>query len=557
MEQRCVIYVRVSTPDQKLESQIEDLKKWAEYNSYLVDKVFPEKASGYDQTVERPVYDEMKEYVIQNRINHVAMWELSRLSRNTIKSLQEIEYFKNHGVNLFFKKEQLNTISDNVSNKLLLSLLSSVAEIERDTFISRTRRGKTNSAQKGKRVGFALMPYGFFSDNGFIKVEDTEAEIVKEIYTKFSNNQPIRSICNDLNARDIPTRNTGRGKLRKLRSGQTVKILWRPVTVRKILKSTLYKGERNYTGGVVVKIQGIVDIDLWNKVQDIFKNHIGYKIDTTYQYLLKGKIHCGQCKLAYLSRTDKVNKGIASFYFCSGRKDKSIKCKNGQFHSGILDENVYNLLFRHPDIIKTIYKENIEKFSIVEKHKQIAYFEAQILHLEGSKRKTIKLYRDDYISESEFNSDMLRVKNDMADMNTEIQKVKKEIENFNMLKMDSIDLFKSMAQETNFEIKKGFVNKYIDDILLYRVEHTDIKFEDLVTWELGIDTPHPKQIKLRKLHGNDKLMYVEIFCFGNKVPLKVIMSNLKGICYSSDKLTYNSGRLYLNDTEILSTANPG
>jgi DNA invertase Pin-like site-specific DNA recombinase len=288
MEQT-ILYSRVSTLDQDYQSQFDDLRKWANSNNFKVIKTFGEKVSGYDLTKERAEYDKMKAYVLENNIKHICCWEISRLGRSTVKTLSEIEFFTNHGVNIFFKKENLNTLSDNATNKLILTILSSMAEMERDTIIERSIRGKISSAEQGKRTGFPIMPYGFQDVEGYIQIEETEAEIIRDIYERAARGEAIRGICNHLNSLGVPTRQGLRNKKRTLRTGEQVTIQWRPVSLRKILKSPLYKGERPYRNQMVIKIPQIVDEHLWNEVQSRFEKNLGYyKAERVHDYLSEG-----------------------------------------------------------------------------------------------------------------------------------------------------------------------------------------------------------------------------------------------------------------------------
>ncbi len=106
-----VIYSRVSTEEQDFTSQIEDLKKYVK-NRFKLDKVFAEKVSGFDLSKDRVQYDNMKRYVVEHNIKHIITWELSRFGRSALHTLNEIDYFSKQGVNIFFYKENLNTISD-------------------------------------------------------------------------------------------------------------------------------------------------------------------------------------------------------------------------------------------------------------------------------------------------------------------------------------------------------------------------------------------------------------------------------------------------------------
>jgi site-specific DNA recombinase len=109
MKTKGVIYGRVSTISQSTESQIRDLKTWAEHNNFIIEKVFDESISGF--TKDRDELTNLKKYIEDNNIKHILCFELSRLGRSTRQTLDEIGYFTSKGVNLFFKKENLNTLS--------------------------------------------------------------------------------------------------------------------------------------------------------------------------------------------------------------------------------------------------------------------------------------------------------------------------------------------------------------------------------------------------------------------------------------------------------------
>lgn len=146
MGNTAVLYSRVSTTDQDYQSQFDDLQKWAESNNYNVLKTFGEKVSGYDPNADRIAYNKMKQYILDNGIEHIICWEISRLGRSTVKTLSEIEYWSAEGVNIFFKKENMHTIEGTATNKAILAILSSLAEMERDNIVSRTVRGLYSEA---------------------------------------------------------------------------------------------------------------------------------------------------------------------------------------------------------------------------------------------------------------------------------------------------------------------------------------------------------------------------------------------------------------------------
>jgi DNA invertase Pin-like site-specific DNA recombinase len=536
-----VIYSRVSTQEQSYQSQLDDLQKYSKLSNIKVVKVFGEKASGYDLSVERTEYDNMKEFVLNNDVKNILCWELSRFGRNTLHTLNEIEFFKQNGIDIFFKKENISTLSDEPTSKLLLTLLSSIAEMERNTIVSRSVRGRSSSAEKGKRVGFAIMPYGFSADDkGYITINEEEATVVRMIFDLYSKGIGSGEIANKLNSLGIPTRNKLRGMKRTLKGGNQIEILWRQNTLRKILKSTLYKGERTYREHTIVRIPQIVSEELWNSVQGNFQSHIGYVNATKYEYLFKSKVFCGECGLMYKTESRQYKTYLASYYSCYGRKDKGIKCKNGQIRSKFLDEKVYDLLFRHKDVMLKVYKDKAKTFKVEEKRSQIKFYEGLIEKEEAKKKRLVTLFKDGFIGENEFNSDQRKIKAEILKHQGSIDAINREIETFSDLNLAGT--LSSLLTETDFNIKREFILKYVDKITVSKVNQTNIDFTKLS----HTDMKTMIQKNLPSLRSDDKLMYIEIYAFGNISPLKLCLSSLSNIAYTSDKLTYILGHLSID-----------
>lgn len=544
---KAVIYSRVSTQEQSFQSQIEDLQKYAEYANLQIVDVFAEKASGFDIKVERPEYDRMKEFVVENSIDLIICWELSRFGRGSLHTLKEIDFYTQKKIDIYFKKENINTLSDNPLSKFMLNILSGIAEMERETIVSRSARGKVSAAQKGKRIGFPIMPYGFQSNDGYIAINEEEAKNVRMMYEMAAQGNSLRAIINKLNSLNILTRNNKRGHKKTLSSGEIVEILWRTNTLRKILTSTLYKGERNYKGGIVVKIPQIVNEETWDKTQSIFKQHIGCVNNTKYDYLFKGKMYCGKCGYIIATRTENRYATLPSYYFCTARREPYVMCKSGQFDSKVFDELIYSQLFRNNSLLEKVYNDTAKEFNLEEKQNQITYFRGEILKQEGIKKRINSIYRDGYSSETELRQEHTAIRNYTLEMENNITKIEKEIQNFTGFDIESI--IKKFAAETNFAIKHEFVTKYVDKVLMYSVDSYDIDYTKLLYGELHYDDQSIFESDFRLLrnpHGNDKLIYVELFAFGNPNPLKMSLTNVTKQCYINSNLHYEKGHLALN-----------
>ena len=134
-------YARVSTSDQNLDRQKDALVK------YGIDKLYCEKISGTKRN--RPELDSLLEDVRSG--DTIVIESLSRLGRS-VKNLAELmEFFNSIGVRLISLKETIDTTSS--TGRLLFTILSSLAQFERDVLVERTREGLNAARARGRCGG--------------------------------------------------------------------------------------------------------------------------------------------------------------------------------------------------------------------------------------------------------------------------------------------------------------------------------------------------------------------------------------------------------------------
>ncbi|MDD6735219.1 MAG: recombinase family protein [Clostridiales bacterium] len=134
-------YARVSTSDQCLDRQLDALTK------YGVDKIYQEKISGTKKN--RPELDKMLSVLKSG--DTVVVESLSRLGRS-VKNLSELmERFNADDIRLVSLKETIDTKSS--TGKLLFTILSSLAQFERDVLAERTREGLNAARARGHLGG--------------------------------------------------------------------------------------------------------------------------------------------------------------------------------------------------------------------------------------------------------------------------------------------------------------------------------------------------------------------------------------------------------------------
>lgn len=147
-------YIRVSTINQ--ENSIDSQRR--AIVSYLAQKGVSERdirfyedlgISGSKQT--RPALDEMVEDLARYEGSTVICYSLSRLGRSVMNLLALIERFQAHKVSLVSVTEQVDLATP--FGRLILNLLASLAEMERDLIISRVKTGLDGARARGVKLG--------------------------------------------------------------------------------------------------------------------------------------------------------------------------------------------------------------------------------------------------------------------------------------------------------------------------------------------------------------------------------------------------------------------
>ena len=167
-----VIYTRVSTNVQDYQRQIEELQQFASSHDWNVLQVFSEKVSGAKKNEERQELSKMLDYINNNQVDKVLVWELSRLGRNTLEVLKSIDVLNSMGVSLFIKNYGIETLDaegkPNVMAQFLVTILAEVARMERSTIKERMNSGYKKYRADGGKVG---RKHGYKKNNDMLREE--------------------------------------------------------------------------------------------------------------------------------------------------------------------------------------------------------------------------------------------------------------------------------------------------------------------------------------------------------------------------------------------------
>ena len=185
---KCYIYTRVSTSMQvdgySLDAQKEKLRKYAAYQDMIVAGEYCDEGKSGKSIEGRPEFLRMLRDVESGAdgVSFVLVFKLSRFGRNAADVLTSLQRMQDFGVNLICVEDGIDSSKD--SGKLMISVLSAVAEIERENILVQTMEGRRQKAREGKwNGGFA--PYGYKLVDGQLQIAEEEAQVIRIIYDKY------------------------------------------------------------------------------------------------------------------------------------------------------------------------------------------------------------------------------------------------------------------------------------------------------------------------------------------------------------------------------------
>ena len=160
---KCLLYSRVSTEMQvdgySLEAQKNCLKRFAEREEMIVVDAYEDAGKSGKSIEGRPAFKKMLSDIESGiNVDYVLVYKLSRFGRNAADILNSLALLQTYDVNLICIEEGID--SSQTSGKLLISVLSAVAEIERENILEQTMNGRREKARQGLWNG-GPAPYGY------------------------------------------------------------------------------------------------------------------------------------------------------------------------------------------------------------------------------------------------------------------------------------------------------------------------------------------------------------------------------------------------------------
>lgn len=368
-------YTRVSTAMQidgySLDAQKSRMKAFADYNDYEIIREYQDAGKSGRSIEGRAQFMQMLDDIKAEKdgVSYVLVFKLSRFGRNAADVLSSLQIMQDYGVNLICVEDGIDSSKD--AGKLIISVLSAVAEIEKENIRVQTMEGRMQKAREGRwNGGFA--PYGYDLKDGKLYINEEEAEAIRIIFDQY--------IHTDSGSIGIAKYLANHGIQKRPRQNGT-NPLFDAALIRNIIKNPVYCGKIAYGRRRTEKVHGtrdeyhlvekddylmvdglheaIVSVEDWEKAQIKVKaqakryEHVnratGEKI-----HMLSGIVRCPICgagmygNKSIKKRPDGTNYKDYFYYGCKHRlMTRGHKCTyRNQVNEEVLDKSVAEVVSR-------------------------------------------------------------------------------------------------------------------------------------------------------------------------------------------------------------------
>lgn len=415
-------YTRVSTAMQidgfSLDAQKARMKAFAEYNDYEIVHEYEDAGKSGKSIEGRLEFNRMIGDIKTSKdgVSFVLVFKLSRFGRNAADVLSTLQVMQDFGVNLICVEDGIDSSKD--AGKLIISVLSAVAEIERENIRVQTMEGRIQKAREGKwNGGFA--PYGYQLVKGKLEINEEEAIAIRTIFDQYINT--------DIGSNGISKYLENHG-IRKIARKNGKNPLFDSALIRKILKNPVYCGKIAYGRRKTEKVHGtrndyhlveqeeyilvdgihapIVSEDIWKSAQvkvlaQAKKYEHVNKSKDERTHLLSGIVKCPLCGAGmYGNKSIKYRKDGSKYkdfyyYGCKHRNmSRGHKCTyRKQINEELLDSAVAEVIIKlvsNPRFATMMHQKINTQVDTIAIEQEIANYEKQLRQTYSTKGKLVE-----------------------------------------------------------------------------------------------------------------------------------------------------------------------
>jgi len=350
---RVAIYCRVSTEEQATEgysisAQLQTLRQYSQLYGWEIAEEYVDEGISGKNIKGRPAMTRLVADVEKEKFQAVLVWKISRLSRNMLDTLTLLDKFEDYGVKFISYSENFDTGSP--IGRLVVQLMASIAEMERNTLSENVKLGMTQRAREGSWNGGVV--FGYDSVNKELVVNEDEAEVVRQIFEMYASGKGLKAIANHLNKAGFHTKHNRHFSINGIAT-----ILDNHVYIGKIRwlqvenwDTRRRKGKNPNPILVDGKHKSIISEELWGIVQARRKSRSFKQKQSNEPFLLSSLLRCPDCgqgmvpSITTATRKDGTKKKHR-YYVCSNFHNKgSSACKANSIRAYQAEEEIINRL---------------------------------------------------------------------------------------------------------------------------------------------------------------------------------------------------------------------
>ncbi|MFR6281895.1 MAG: recombinase family protein [Lacrimispora saccharolytica] len=510
---KCYIYTRVSTAIQvdgySLDAQKDKLRKYAEYEDMIIAAEYSDEGFSGKNIQGRLEFQRMLNDIQEGKdgVSYVLVFKLSRFGRNAADVLNSLQLMQDFGVNLICVEDGIDSSKD--SGKLMISILSAVAEIERENIRTQTMAGREQKAREGKwNGGFA--PYGYRLENGNLVIAEDEVEVIRIIYDRYIHtNEGLSAVANYLNNHGYTKKLRQNGTIPGFSSNFVKDVLDNPVYMGKIAygrrRTEKKLGTRNefhvvekdefpvYEG----QHEAIISEEDWNLAQEkrkinAFKREKVH--DLEHAHVLSGILKCPCCgKSLYgnIAKAHSKDKKTRYYYYCkntvgaTGHKC-TFRVNIEQQEMNRMVAAIISAMVNDPQFSRAIKEKIGTSVDTEDLEKQLAALQAQLRQTLGIKTRLERQMDTMDINDPHFDRKILDLQRRydeqygrIEEIEAQIGEVKSQIQSIRQEKISGDNIYQLLLMfdevygaATEFE-QKEFMRAFIERIDLYPEKQED------------------------------------------------------------------------------------
>ena len=433
-ELRLAIYARVSTDEQKegqtIDSQISELERFARERAWTVACVY--KDEGWSGAVlARPELDHLRDDATKGVFDAVLINDVDRLARDVTHLGVVKRDLERKGVQVIFRKLP-SEISP--THNLMVNILGSFAEFEREMIADRTRRGRVHKVEVRQKYLGSNTAYGYryipmdrtIGKDGILETIPEEAAVMKKMFSwVHREGLSARQVLIRLNEQHVPPRNGAKS--------------WAKSSVLLILHNEMYAGvwhynkhqsfepepgrstqqyRRHIKSGTRPRDRKewiplplpdtlrIIDRGQWQHVQEQLQRNIAFSPrHEKHSYLLKSLVRCAGCSATYVGEPCH-----GKFYYrCMARCKRCPTVKEETLNEAVWSALEYAIL--HPNVIadQVANLDGEDSAVAAQNEADLRESERQMAQAQTEESRILEAYRVGVINPAQLKSELEKI----------------------------------------------------------------------------------------------------------------------------------------------------